>query len=110
MTDQKPKLSSKLARSALASPRRRPYYCLAIGFDLPRKTHRVVDAYSQACSYRLARFMRAAAEEPNVNAVRGSDCRTDNEFAELGRDDESHREKCRDPDDQKGGQQIRSSQ
>ena len=81
-----------MGRSPLAPTRRPPLHTGAIGFDLPYKTPRVIAAYSQACTYRLARFLSSAAtEEPDIDGVSSSDGSTNDQFPELGRDTEGER-------------------
>jgi hypothetical protein len=81
-----------MGKSPLANTRRLPLHTGAIGFDLPYKTPRVIDAYSQACTYRLARFLGSAAtEEPDIDGVRSSDGSPDDQFPELGGDAEGER-------------------
>ena len=81
-----------MGRSPLAPTRRPPLHTGAIGFDLPYKTPRVIAAYSQACTYRLARFLSSAApEEPDIDGVRSSDGSPDDQLPKLGGDYEGER-------------------
>ena len=78
-------------RSPLAPTPRRPRYANALGFALPRQSWRVIDAYSEACSYRIAQLLRAATKEPNIDRVRGGDGGSDDQFPELLGDAEGER-------------------
>ena len=92
-----------MGRSPLAPTRRPPLHTGAIGFDLPYKTPRVIAAYSQACTYRLARFLSSAAtEEPDIDGVSSSDGGANNQFAELRGEDEGQCEEAANPDYEKG--------